>query len=444
MPWVAVISLDKFTEELATYEKLFVGLSGGVDSIALLHTMSQLPAIKHKIHTIHINHGLSKHADLWQTFCIETCHQYDIPISIHNITTQLGSSQHNLEARAREARYKLFSSYIKENTALLLAHHQDDLVETFFLNLLRGAGLDGLCAMPESRSFAQGKLLRPLLEYDKNSLIAYAKKYDLHWVEDESNQDLNFRRNFIRHKITPELKKYWPSCNQNITRSIKLLQQAQTQLSAQNKSQFAPLCQGQELLIAKLANEADAPALLRFWFQELAITCPAKKVLDEILATLVKGRTDSKATVCFGQWQIRRYRGTLYLEKMAKQETTTEAGPKLWKNLGKPLLIKQPKQLIKLSLQHSSPATLYIPPNAQIEVRFRQGGETIKLNYQTKKVKKLLQTSHIPSWQRASLPLLYIDNELAAISNYYISDHFKHGTNQADGYKFDISYLDLD
>ena len=190
---------QKFTH----YQKLVVGFSGGLDSTVLLHHLASQPELIGKLQAVHVHHGLSEHASDWQTHCQRFCDTVNVPLIVRQVTI---ARRGNIEEGARIARYQVFSSLLNEHELLLLAHHCDDQAETLLLQLLRGAGVDGLAAMASIKHFAKAAIARPFLQHSRKIIEAYAKEHRLTWVDDESNQDSAFSRNYLRHHIIPLLQ----------------------------------------------------------------------------------------------------------------------------------------------------------------------------------------------------------------------------------------------
>ena len=187
-------------------DHLTIALSGGIDSVVFMHLLTTLSKqLRFTLSAVHVNHGISSNATLWSRFCCNLCHTYGIAIYVAylQIRKEAGIS---LEAIAREERYRVFS-HMQANY-LVLAQHLDDQAETLLLQLFRGAGVRGLSAMPIIRkqaSDAAPQILRPLLDISRSRIEAYARKNKLNWINDESNDNITFNRNFLRHEILPIL-----------------------------------------------------------------------------------------------------------------------------------------------------------------------------------------------------------------------------------------------
>ncbi|WP_192484008.1 MULTISPECIES: tRNA lysidine(34) synthetase TilS [Cysteiniphilum] len=202
-------------------QHLYVAYSGGVDSTALLHLTTQLKS-DINIHAIHIHHGLSKNADHWLEVCQIEADQLNIQFTAHRLVPP--TKRNNIEHWARTERYAFFESVMRQtpNSLLLTAHHIEDQAETFLLQALRGNGVKGLSAIAKEKPFANGLLLRPFLDLNKTELIAYCQNHNLAWIEDESNQSTDFRRNALRHNIMPELREILPQADATLARSAEL------------------------------------------------------------------------------------------------------------------------------------------------------------------------------------------------------------------------------
>ncbi|MDF1828421.1 MAG: tRNA lysidine(34) synthetase TilS [Legionellaceae bacterium] len=395
--WRSGLVLD--FRQLASHARLWVGLSGGLDSTVLLHALSCEPALTSKLQAVHVHHGLSPEADAWQAHCEAMCAVLKIPLVVKHV--QLDPKQANLEEAARDARFLVFEACMQANTCLVLAHHQDDQAETLALRLLRGSGVDGLGAMQAYRSFGLGYLARPLLNTRKHELEAYAQQHALVWVDDESNQALRFSRNYLRHEIMPRLQTTWPRALESMSACAQHCQEAQANLEDLAYLDCPELALKQAQLSLSALRHLPIRRLkqvLRVWFKHQNIKALSAAQLDALLHDVIAAKSDACPKLRIGKLVIRRYRDVLYV-----------------------LRDEQPKACDKIP---ALPAAMSIPQGAQIEVRYRTGGETIVLNNQTKSLKTLFQTWGVPPWERANIPLIYINNTLAAVLDFAIADDY--------------------
>ena len=301
-----------------SYSKLILAYSGGLDSQVLLHQLAQNPLTNQKLQVVHINHGLSPNADQWQTQCATVCDQLNLPftaIKIH-IEIQPGDS---LEAVAREQRYAALATFVDENTALLTAQHQDDQAETLLLQLLRGAGVKGLAAMPEQKPFAKGVQLRPLLNIPRAELLAYAEQHALQWIEDESNQNQKFNRNYLRQTIMPLLKQRWPNMSTTLTRSSQHCAEAAELLTELAKIDYQ-VCVGKKLSCLNISalqtfSRIRQKNILRYWLQLNNIRSPNNKHLQKIIDEVMAAKSGAIPLLRWENIAIRRTDATLNLAK---------------------------------------------------------------------------------------------------------------------------------
>lgn len=400
--------------KFAAFTQVFVGYSGGLDSTVLLHALANQPKLHTKLQAIHIHHGLSMNADAWQRHCEIFCKALNIPLIVRHVDV---NKHNNVEEYARTARYKAFADLISAQDGLLLGHHQDDQAETLLLQLLRGAGIDGLAAMPIQKQLPKGKLFRPFLSYSRQQLEAYAKQHGLAWIEDESNLDHEFSRNYLRHHIMPKLKERWPQVVNNLARSASHCQQAKANLEAlaamdceilnKRTLDVSPLL---KLGHARLSN------VLRVWLQHNNVRRPSTTILNRIIDELVLGRVDAVPLVVWNNVKLRRHREILHLI----DDNNPKGESKIWEDFPAMLPLDN-GQVLQAIIADTG---LYIPEKSKLEIRFRHGGESFYWHKQTKKLKKLFQEWNIPSWKRDSIPLLYINNDLAAVVGFAISDHY--------------------
>ncbi|MFJ1267171.1 tRNA lysidine(34) synthetase TilS [Legionella lytica] len=400
------------------FDKLIVGFSGGLDSTVLLHALASHSSLHSKLLAVHINHGISPNALAWQQHCERFCRH----LGIHFITKAVQFDRSaNIEEGARLARYAVFSSLLREQDCLVLGHHQDDQAETVLLQLLRGTGVDGLAAMTERGALGKGAIARPCLNSTRAQLAQYAKVRQLVWIDDESNQDVSYSRNYLRQKILPLLADKWPGATGNIARTALHCQQAKSNLDvlalqdcpelsfASDSLCITPLL---KLDFARLAN------VLRTWLRKRKIQAPSTALLGRIIDELIFARIDAAPQVNWDKVVVRRYQQHLYLDK---KNTIHLPNYSEWLQFPSPLMLGADGFGV---IAESARQGLVVPANAKITIRFRQGGETLVLHGQTKQLKKLFQEWQIPPWQRERTPLLYINDELAAVVNYAISDVF--------------------
>ncbi|MEE9451863.1 MAG: tRNA lysidine(34) synthetase TilS [Gammaproteobacteria bacterium] len=410
---------------------LWLAYSGGVDSHVLLHILAmQSPhKIRHKIQVVHINHGLNSKSQSWDQHCADVCHQLKLPYQSISIGVHHKAGE-SLEAVARHARYQALASMMHSDDCVLTAHHQNDQAETLLLQLLRGAGVKGCSAMPLIAPFAKGYLYRPLLNFNREQLRQYAQQQGLQWIEDESNDDTRFDRNFIRHKIMPTIVKRYPGALKSLSRSTKHFAEAD-QLLTELAEQDYKNCLGSvknTLSIGALLklNLARQRLLLRYWLEALSFVIPHTRKLAHIQQDVLYSRVDAMPLITWSGVEVRRYRDNLYA--MAPLCPHKQRKTLAW-DLTKALRL--PNNLGILQAQASLGQGLKTP-SSTLEVRFRHGGERFHPagRVQSQTLKKLLQDWSVPPWQRDRIPLLYYDQHLICVVGYNIHKDFIAQSNQ--------------
>jgi len=412
---------------------LCVAFSGGLDSTVLLHALVQLAADR-PLRALHINHQLQANADDWQSHCRQFCQAHAITFQAICVDTEAFQSL-GPEGAARAARYQAFSENLQQNELLLTAHHADDQVETMLLALLRGSGAVGLSACAAQRPLGRGQLMRPLLDISRQQLQHYAVHHQLDWIEDPSNQSLDFDRNYLRHEVIPRLAMRWPQLNTTITRSIAW-QVEQSQLMAElaviDLSQLdvdaALTCAGLSQSISTLAcdqlmllSPVRQRNVLRYWISSKGFSLPSAAVLEQIRRAAVASGIEASPCVQWGEAEIRRYRQQLYLQAPLEEHDANQClSWSLQHNLNLPSLG------MELTVDELSQQGLKLSQITQVQVRFRSGGESIRVNKRacSKDLKTVFQEFGLPPWLRSRVPLIFHQDELICVWNIVISDGY--------------------
>ena len=420
----------------------WVAYSGGVDSSVLLHALyQQRDQLQSELVAIHVNHGLSPNANAWMKHCQSFCKTKKI--RFEKITVDASDNKNKSpEAWARELRYKAMADLMEKNDVLLTAHHQNDLAETILLQLLRGSGPEGLAGIPEIRSFGTGWIARPLLSFTRKELEKYGKQEQLQWIEDESNTDMAFDRNFIRHHIMPVITERWPSTSRTLSRAARhqadiavLLDEiAGRDLDNIRNTEFNTMkIEG----INSLSN-ARKRNVLRFWLKNTGLPVPSADIIENIINELVSAKNDSTPCISWEGAEVRRYRDMVYAMPPLK-EHDSEATFR-W-CLNQPLELNVGRLEAKLTKGKGLKSS-YIRDNV-IDVRFRYGGESIRPagRKHTHDLKKLFQEVGVPPWQRDRIPLLYLEGKFAAVAGLWIDDAFSAKKDEA-GWDISIDISD--
>ena len=291
-------------------ESLCVGLSGGCDSVVLLHTLSQLGSA-HPVSAVHVHHGLSPNADCWASFCRDYCVRLNIPLLIQDVDVELGQGD-GLENAARRARYGVFSGV--EADCLVLAQHRGDQAETVLFNLLRGAGVMGAAAMPQTRCFAGKPLLRPLLDVSRAEIEAYALSHQLEWIEDESNQDTSLSRNYLRHQIFPPLLERFPSAESSLAQAAANFSEAAGLLDELAEQDWSLAKDGEtaRLIVLRQLSSPRLKNILRYRLRQLGWRMPSATRLDEYVRQLQTAGPDRHPELVLSDGRMRLALGRLH------------------------------------------------------------------------------------------------------------------------------------
>jgi tRNA(Ile)-lysidine synthase len=395
---------------------LTLGLSGGIDSIVLLDILAQVaPAHPFFLSCIHIHHGLSPNADAWMRFARSAARRYGLRCAVAKVDIK-AHRELGVEGAARTARYAAYAAC--ETDFIVLAQHRDDQAETLLLQLLRGAGVAGLAAMPVRRPLENSRsaLLRPMLDISRAQIEIYAHEHDLQWVEDESNADIGLARNFLRHRIVPQLQKLNPAANENIARSAAHLGEAQSLLNllAEQDAALALAADSLDLILLSEWPAARAANLLRAWIAGHGLIAPSTLELQQILRQLLRAKRDAQISIRIGDYQLRRFQQRAYLFQMPSAMPADDF-QKAWRGQLNWALPELGGRFCFERCEGEGIAARYLENPAGLSVRLRRGGEKIRpdAGRPRRELKKLLQEQGVAPWQRERLPLLFCGETLA-------------------------------
>lgn len=370
------------------FKQLNIAYSGGVDSEVLLFLASKY--FTTQVLALHVNHGISNNAIAWENNCLNNAKKYNVDIKVAHF--QLANEKSNLEEKARILRYGFFEDNMTKDTALLTGHHMDDQAETFFLRLMRGSGVDGLGAMRPVRDFSKGKLIRPFLTVTKDDLIDFALKHDLTWVEDESNKDTHYDRNFIRNEVMPLLKTRWKKASHLISRSAMHCQEASISLEEKNQKELLEITIDNNKLDRnkfKSFTKEKQISFLRLWIKKQSNVSLDLKVLHVILSEVIYSHSDSNACYQSKDFFIRVFKDKIYFIKK--------------------------EQKIDFIVSNS----LY-----EVKKSDKRIENKILINGVNKKIKDVLKEKNIPYWERNEYSLFFNkENQLVAVGDIF-SDYF--------------------
>src|SRR3990167_6066502 len=372
------------------------------------------------LRAIHINHQLSSNAAHWARHCKTLCDANAIDCIVHSVTLSLEAGD-STEEKAREKRYAAFANYLDHDAMVLTAHHQDDQAETLLLQLLRGAGLKGLSAMPVVKPFAKGFLGRPLLSFTRSTLKQYAEENALCWIEDESNANTILSRNFLRHEVMPLLQSRYPSVATTLARTAQHSAEAQALLHELGQQLYAcvkaPLTDTLSVTALLQLSPAKQRLLLRHWIARKNYPLPSTAKMESILHDVLTARWDGKASVQWGDILLKRHRDAVYVMSSLSSHDHKEV--LMW-NVNETLLIDgigslQAMRVLCEGLNAASDL---------IRVSFRQGGERVYQRGMRKSLKNLMQEWRVPPWLRDRIPLLSINNTIVAVPGYFVDERY--------------------
>lgn len=419
-----------------------LALSGGLDSRVLLDLLAQYRDDEPKAQAdtfcaVHVHHGLSSNADQWVKSCRSYCNAVDIDFHYENVHLDLGPRV-SLEQSARDARYQALKKYVRSHSFVLTAQHASDQLETFLLALKRGAGPKGLSAMPKEAKFGVGHLIRPLLEINQTELKTYAAQNRLDWIEDESNQDVRFDRNFLRHHVTPVLKNRFPAIEQTVSRSASLCaeQESLVQELLQDKlTQSIDEDNSLDLNVLLDSSLALRHALLRLWLEKQSFQLPTYAQLHQIFQDVIQAKQDASPVFSYHNVQIGRWKNRLY------------AFPKLnpIKDITVPLVLGAwntlPDAIGEIYIHHASETQydalqisdkyvtqkVWLSHTNDLSIQFHiAGGTRVKPQGRahSRSLKKLWGEYQVPVWQRTRTPILMQEDRLVSILGLFVEHHY--------------------
>lgn len=406
--------------------RLVLALSGGVDSRVLLDLIALYGKQHHvPVLAIHVHHGLSKHADEWSRHCQLACQALGVAFHLERVALELDGR--SLEESAREARYSALSKHLHKGDLLLTGQHSDDQLETVILALKRGSGPKGLSAMAECMPFGQAHIVRPLLNVSRADIEAFAIERGFDWIEDESNQDTRFDRNFIRHDIAPRLRQRWPHISQSVHRTAQICAEQEALLDELLSDQLQKVMASDGSLLSGAMMEFSHPMrarLIRMWLATFQVRMPSREQIGLIWQQVAMAQQDANPIVKVSQGEVRRFANRLYF-------VSATADISAWKTaLRLNEAIRLPDSLGELvvrecsnGLGHLSSAAL---ASGELSVHFNPEGLSAHPSERghSRKLKKLFQEYAVPSWQRRRMPIIMCGEQVVAIANLFVDRHF--------------------
>ncbi|CZF77971.1 tRNA lysidine(34) synthetase TilS [Grimontia marina] len=413
--------LDKHTPEP---RQIVLAFSGGMDSRVMLDLLATYRDIhpQHHYLVIHVHHGLSPKADTWLAQCERWAGEADF--AFKGIRVSLSLKGESLEKAARDARYQAILNSVDDNALVLTGQHADDQAETFLLALKRGSGPAGLAAMPEIRPMEHAVLCRPLLEANRKTIEEYAESQGLNWVEDESNLDNRFDRNFIRQEWLPKATQRWVGLVKAINRTAthcaeqeQLLDELLVPFDADVISEDATLS------INNISNYSAAlqTALVRRWLKKVGRVSLSKVQLDQVFSSVINAAQDANPALKISQGEVRRYQGKLWF--VTPYHDVSDWGSMVTFDQ----MVQLPDKLGKLQLVLGKNCGVGIKlraPMADEPVRVSFDPEGLSAHPEgrqgKRKMKKLFQEYGVPSWLRRRTPILFYGDTVAAVGDLFV------------------------
>ncbi len=431
-------NLRQWLSALPSARRYWVAYSGGRDSHVLLHCARQImsataPA---ELCAVHVHHGLHAEADEWQRHCAEVCADLGVALHCIRVDAQAEAGQ-SPEAAARDARYQAIARLLQPGDALLTAHHRNDQAETVLLQLLRGAGPRGLAAMPASSPLGAGLHLRPLLSFPRQSLSDYAARLGLQWVEDLSNADARFERNFVRQRLVSTVAERWPAWDATLARAAENSAEAAyltDQLGQLDLLQVLGESPGEiDVLALKELDPVRQRNVIRTWLRRLRLPTPTRAHLQRVLDDVVMARVDAEPMVRWDGAEVRRYRDHLYAMAPLSLHDPKQRMP--W-DLRAPLVL--PALNLRLTARRARARGVRCDACASnpVQVGFRRGGERLRPlgSVHHRPLKALFQERGVAPWQRNRIPLFYVGEQLAAVGSLWLEQSLAASTDE-DGFE---------
>jgi len=426
--------------------RVCVALSGGRDSVALLHLAHRLAASHpFSLSAVHVHHGLSPNADAWAAFCVRLCGALDVPLTVQRVTVDADAGE-GLEAAARRSRYSAFASCHAD--CLLLAHHRDDQGETVLFNLLRGSGVAGAAGMADERLLSRFdlpplRLLRPLLGESRRAIDEWLEAQHGEHIEDESNADCRFSRNFLRQRVFPVLEEAFPAAGSRLAAAGERFSEAALLLDELAVEDMRRVCESERILVAHFASLSPARSrnLLRYLLARRGVLLPSAERLTEACRQLQTAGLDGALAVRFGGVVLRAWRNYAYL---LPDNAPAVPAPLPW--VGEGVLPwaggeihfrKRPagERIAVAGMAQVGPAEVGMTEAGVVaaclaaaggEIRPRRGGERLRLDggRPARALKDWCQERQLPPWERHRLPLLWVGERLAWVGGLGVDAAF--------------------
>ncbi len=395
-----------------------VALSGGLDSSVLLHALHEIrrDGGRFVLRAVHVDHGLQPDSAAWADHCRRLGRRFGVPVDVVPLGLEPARGV-SIEAHARDARYSALARLLAPGEWLLTAHHRDDQLETVLIQLLRGAGVAGLAAMPALARLGDGWHARPMLDVDREAIEAYARGHGIAWLADPMNEATRFDRGYLRARVLPAIRERWPAASATVARSAGHLAEARLLMAGLAEADAHSIVEGRRLAIeglTRLPRERQAN-LLRWWIHSCGLRPPPASRLATALRELPAARPDAAPVVAWPDGEMRRHRGWLHLMRpLPARPAIDDADACAMTDLG--------PGLGRFGLVAGTQGGLRSPLPAQAVLRLRGGGERLRLHAgrPVRRLKDLCREAGIVPWMRPRLPLVFVGERLAAVGDLWL------------------------
>ena len=418
----------------SSINRIVIAFSGGVDSRVLLELAARYGKEQGiECIAVHVHHGLSANADVWADQCQQWCLESAVKLYVERVSLDTSSSE-SLEKLARDARYGVLKAHLSKGDILLTGQHQDDQLETFLLALKRGSGPKGLSSMAKVMPMGEAFLVRPLLGVSRQEIEAFASQSGLEWVEDESNQDQRFDRNFIRHEVTPKLVARWPSFPDSVTRSAQLCAEQELLLDELLVPKLNQALGHYHSLKIESLSECSSlmrARLLRMWLADNGLVMPSQKQLELLWSEVACAQQDANPVLVLGHAEVRRFDNKLFIIESRSSLESWQAELQVGQSLKLPDSLgslslsvigneysKETKGALNFSLSNASgPLKVIFNPEGLVAHPVGRG--------HSRKLKKLFQEYRVPSWLRRRTPILMDGEHVVAVMGLFVDRRYQ-------------------
>lgn len=384
--------------------------------MVLFHLLAALRAEStFKIQAIHVNHGLSPHADRWEAFCSEASAASDVDFTAVPVRLARMPGE-SLEALARKARYAALEGAAAAAgvTVIALAQHTDDQAETVLLQMLRGAAAQGLAAMAEWRRGRTGfRYWRPLLAASRRDIVEFARRHGLRWIEDESNEDPVFKRNFLRTQVLPRLEVGFPGYRASLARVAAHAAEAAQLLDQLAEQDAATALEDGLVTRAALVKLGTARAgnLLRWILRRQGHPVPPAERLSEFIRQAIAAKPDRHPALQLGPDAVLRAEGPYVVLDRAHSAEPFET---TWHGES---VVALPHGSLLFALAQGTGVRAELISDAGLVIRARQGGERLQVaaNRPLRTLKNLMQEVDLPAAVRKRWPLIVHGESVVAV-----------------------------